>query len=695
MGIFDRFKKTQPTQINNTLDEVKETSKEIIETEESKYKPLLDNHDFKFLISYILELSIETPKDLEQFPTEFLDRCLNKEFLNFLTVNDYKLTKEIFEKIINNTLSFYDLSYDEIFLIDILPNSPEISALKNRNLELDYNYSYVVLEGNNNLSSDIEEKDIYIDSYIEDKKIFLRKEKYAKSILLYDDFDIKIINRSNDNLFEEGYLVEGSIINEDSIILLTFEKYKELCKNEEAFKILQSHKFIITDNYEETRQLDNLDIDFIPHYRVFDYEDTDLIKFNHLIKIIKESNLSESEKKNYLYRISKNSDRFELIIIIEELVSKIDKEDIDKITNAYNELDSEEKLKPIEKVSYSIEIFKYRNPNFDQLSLSNKIERLLCLWEDELKIVIKDPTISSIFEEEIKDRKDLVSLKTLLEKIEAIEKNDCIRDFLKRQGMDTKEILNTEEYELKSEYDINPILAQSQVLDETEEEDIFIGDIVGFEQWHLRGANKNIVDNFSSFYQTNGDGYHTRANSMLEFKDGKEAMEKLKNSFSMEPLKLEKYDDQYIIGGNGLHRTILLRFFYVKDLLEGKLSEEELRERYTVPRCRITTINIEKSYYNFLLKELNLSGNGIFKSKDNIHDLTITYKYKDDKQMTLEEIKEMIKKELVKYKDHYISEEIQEYYREYPSFREFMNTNFPEYVKTFNESEEINDEKRV
>lgn len=693
MGIFDKFFISKKSKQTIDID-IKKSNTEPLNAINDEYIYLFEKNDFKYLILSKLGFQIEKFSDFEKVPKEFLNRCLNDEYLNILLENSYRISNELLKKIVDNTISLDDLHSDELFLINILPQSPRVATLVNRNLtEIDTQSKYVVIEGNDNLSSNVHENLIYINSYIEDIKIVMESQKYAKCISAFDDSDIKIFNKSNGRVCENGYLLNnGDVLNSDSIIVLSFEKYKELSRNSKNLEILNDHKFFIADRYEEMKIIFRINKEYSFHYSI-DYTNVDLIKYNHIIKIIIESSLSKSEKEYYLYKIS-NNNIFNINSIIKEIISKIDYNEISNITNKFNMLSYEEKTSKLETIKYSMEIFNYLYPNFFELDINGQINILFSLDESELRIVLEDSRISNLFEEKINNHSDLYRLRDLLERVRGVSQNKCIKDFIEKQGLNIKTLLQTKEYDLKSEFDINPILANYHIVDETVEKEISIEDIIGFDKWHIIGKTSNIVDNLSSFFDAEGDGYHMRGISMLDFKNGSEAIEKLFSSFNSEPLKLSEYDGKYIVSINGLHRTILLRFFYIKELLEGKISNEELRKKYTIPSCGIIKTNYEKTYLHYMLKLLNSSVRNVYNGRKNSSSLIVCFYKDEEKEMSLEEIKVLISN-LLSNIDIYSLTEIKEKYNLHESFKSFIDNNFLEFINNLNESEEINNGKSI
>ena len=140
---------------------------------------------------------------------------------------------------------------------------------------------------------------------------------------------------------------------------------------------------------------------------------------------------------------------------------------------------------------------------------------------------------------------------------------------------------------------------------------------------------------------------------------------------------------------------MVLRFFYTKDLLEGKLSEEELKQKYMIPNCLVKKANYEKTYLNYLIKNLDISVKQVFNDKEN--GLTIM-RNKEAINITVEQLKEKVKELLNDLrKEHNINKllNFKNDYNTYHLLKKYIDNNLSEYIDIFTESEEINFEKRL
>ena len=134
-------------------------------------------------------------------------------------------------------------------------------------------------------------------------------------------------------------------MSKDSIIVISFEKYKEISKNPQLLEVLKSHKFYISDNPEEQLLLSMIVNDNgTNNYDTPNYREIDDLKKNHIIQIILESDLTEIEKKYYLYKLYEIYNPFQIKNVSDEITSKISLERIQESTNHFNQLSHEEKI---------------------------------------------------------------------------------------------------------------------------------------------------------------------------------------------------------------------------------------------------------------------------------------------------------------------------------------------------------------
>ena len=192
---------------------------------------------------------------------------------------------------------------------------------------------------------------------------------------------------------------------------------------------------------------------------------------------------------------------------------------------------------------------------------------------------------------------------------------------------------------------------------------------------------RNIFDRqlaFENFFEKNGDGYHTRALELLEYKSGEELLKGLeKRNHDTLDMKVRQMEDgKYVIAGNGLHRFSVLRFHYLLDCMKKEKSEEELYELYKIPVKLVSTTNFKKTYCNYLLQKANLTISYIsFNYKED--EIIIYYKSSSQRQIINEEKLLHLTIQSIEMLDYESLREITNFYNQYASFKQFIDTYIP------------------
>ena len=182
--------------------------------------------------------------------------------------------------------------------------------------------------------------------------------------------------------------------------------------------------------------------------------------------------------------------------------------------------------------------------------------------------------------------------------------NICNKNFLKNNNIDIDEITRDLDCRIYNFGQINPILYDNKFEEKEVQKDVCVGDILGKNSNRNSG---NIFKMMDECFDENGDGYYTRSLEMLELNAGN-AIERLKTSFQYEPIKCACVeDDKYVIMTNGLHRFIVLKILYLKEINEAKGNKaqiKEIRNKYTIP-MDVVNINSNKAYCKYLLEKTN------------------------------------------------------------------------------------------
>lgn len=115
---------------------------------------------------------------------------------------------------------------------------------------------------------------------------------------------------------------------------------------------------------------------------------------------------------------------------------------------------------------------------------------------------------------------------------------------------------------------------------ESAEEVVPLSQIVGCSRENLK-FDTSILNNFDNFFDSkSGDMYHKRSLSLLNI-SVESIVNDLGNSFKKDPIKTISIDGNYYISGNGLHRFMTLKLYYMLELYNGK-TKDELDEKYKI-----------------------------------------------------------------------------------------------------------------
>lgn len=186
--------------------------------------------------------------------------------------------------------------------------------------------------------------------------------------------------------------------------------------------------------------------------------------------------------------------------------------------------------------------------------------------------------------------------------------NETILNFIKSLNIDVEKVNTLEGSEIKRAYDVNPILARFTLYKNRDKnQKISIADVVGYDYGYM-DIGKNLINNLSSFFDRDGDTYHSRSVSMLDIPQN-QVMKQLKDSMEIEPICLIEVDNGvYNIGSNGMHRFNVMKIHYLNELSKinpkDKYAIKELNEKYKFD-AKVSEIDLVKSYSSFMLNYLD------------------------------------------------------------------------------------------
>ncbi len=177
--------------------------------------------------------------------------------------------------------------------------------------------------------------------------------------------------------------------------------------------------------------------------------------------------------------------------------------------------------------------------------------------------------------------------------------NEDTLKFFERNGLtlDDVDMMSVNDREIIEPKDVDSSLEVAALYDEESAGIVSIADVLGYDS----PLRKDLFESISEFFDSNGDGYHSRSVGMMEYSSD-EVVSKLNQSFNIEPIKVKEVaEGKYFIDANGMHRFTILRAHYLFDKNRGLLSEEELKRKYEIS---VITKKLDrvKTYCAFLLK---------------------------------------------------------------------------------------------
>lgn len=264
--------------------------------------------------------------------------------------------------------------------------------------------------------------------------------------------------------------------------------------------------------------------------------------------------------------------------------------------------------------------------------------------------------------------------------------NDDVRKFIEINNINVSQINSELASHIYTPNEINSITSEYGMYCAKSQMLISVSKILGYDrQW--RGIPSNIVESLSSFFDSKGDGYHSRSVGLLKYQSD-EILSKLERSFEIEPIIVDEIDtDKYVISTNGLHRYSVLKVHYLNELCKAKdggIELSDVERKYQIP-VFARELDYTKTYCNFLLRE-----NGIVKRVESELDENYRYTgntriYNFDKSeiiFTNEQLLEFTKMKMSNlFSDDVYIQYIQGLMSQYETFNEFMIQNFEEIMK--------------
>lgn len=689
MGLLDIFKRRKKK--DNVYFEEKDNQLPVedIMDENVETKTLLNNDTIKDVYDEIIDeytyskiIPNETIEKIKQINNiEYIGEIMIKRMEKYPELIDILLKGNISENVLillnEDVLDYLPFEIDDLKYIKFLDFDEKtknlallLNNLINFNLVNDDYISFYF-----NLSEEFETIHFQneIESFIPNIKINLGNKLLTKTDC-YSRFILHLPKSKYKQVYHDfTQYIDGNIeLDEDVIVQMDYASYR--CLDKAIVDKISKCKIVLSENTLTTN---------------FDYNDDEinyrLLKYNHLIYIVENSSLDEEIKQKLCYKI-KNLYKEDLCFYdlsvydsITTFLQKIDFEEIERLTKEFESNIDTYKTKEIKSPEFNASYYIDDHfPNFNNINLQDFIDCIDILPEDLKIMVLREPRVLSNFD--LSEDIDELTLRRISFILSQRLSKTTI-NFINSIGLDVESFMTNEKNNYQSSYDINPIVAKYGIFDFIEKETVIsIADLVGHD--HLdksRYNGTNILHTFKEFFDEKGDGYHTRALSLLEYKTGSQLLEALekRNNDTKDMNVILVENGKYVISSNGLHRFTILRFHYLLDCMKNEKSEEELRELYQIPVNMQGITNFKKTYCNYIIQKANPEIIRVYfdSSKD---EITFLYKSYDISEKINEEKLFSIIKECVDKLDSSALSEILYFYNTYSSFHEFVDKYVPE-----------------
>ena len=440
-------------------EEIEKRNELLSNIDKGKLKQLFD----EIIRDYILEININGDINGESFINgeSYFSNFILEIFVKNPEIIDFLLQEDDFfliEKINENNYKLEDFCYsrNRTYFLKYLPfegEENEIVTPINKKLILNNQKYYVINCNNIDQLTDLRQKKYkFIESYFKNLKI---KKYYNGDISINLDISlfhkISIINPINKSIsFKDNpLLLDNEVkLDDNTIIVIHFEDYLKMAENPD-FRRRISHCKIICDDNERNKIKDRLS----KMWKTEDRIQIDLreqineliIKVNHLLYIINNSNLSSDKKELYSYNIKKICNKTNLKFdyqiddvekklkhLVEKLLEEISFEEISKITDLFNNENDDIRHRNIDKEEFSGNIFILQNPQFETWSKKEFIQKIFELPDDKLNIILNNERIASKLEYKYDENLDLELIKQMLQEeflilnLQELNKKDLI-----------------------------------------------------------------------------------------------------------------------------------------------------------------------------------------------------------------------------------------------------------------------------
>lgn len=393
MGIFDVFKKKnvnngQQGIVNNVVLSEKDVLINKIGT------AAIDD----FCNKYFLNTDALTIDFLKKIDS-------SREVLDFLC-NNY-ISSDSVKKIINGIYTLKEASsnyeYDTLkYPILFKEEDRERLSLLNKDIDVSGEYASVEMDnldiGNLSLNKSYNR---VISSYFNGIDIKKEEVKLLDVELgsVYSSSDVNVLFPVEKVYYNTdfSYCIDSEVnVNDKMIVIISLDKFISL--TDEEIKAFGKCNFVLKEDVKKLTQINDKFNSFnnLDSLSNGNNKDDEIIKVNHLLFVIDNSNLDVNKKKYFRYEISKyyhKGDMYFVNDIVDRVKELVNDTDIRRLSLIFDNLSYEEKTQNIESVAYDMAVFIGSINNIDIIETSVLLDRVCALSEEERSIVLSDAKI--------------------------------------------------------------------------------------------------------------------------------------------------------------------------------------------------------------------------------------------------------------------------------------------------------------
>lgn len=327
----------------------------------------------------------------------------NPNFLDYVS-NNY-IPSNLLDKISKGPIRLQDIGVENFDLlnypifedtekekIDILKKGFPISNIR------DSKYFSIVRNDITNQIAPDRKVEREFSSYFDDIQIIIKEDIVSvDNNFSYNSNGITylFVNDKFNYNFNIGYYFDQNVdFDSNTIVIMSYDRFLNLSSDE--VRLLSNYNLVIREDYKKISQLYNyVSMNHSSAKNTVEV-DHDLIKVNHLLFCIRNSDLKEERKEYYSYYISNhylNHREYYIYDYAEELKKEIGIDKIRNLTEEFNNLSSDDKMAMVIEEKFDANIFIANLDEIDKMSAFSLLYEIGKLSNLEKSIVLENDLI--------------------------------------------------------------------------------------------------------------------------------------------------------------------------------------------------------------------------------------------------------------------------------------------------------------